>query len=206
MITEWAQVALTTSVSFMVLCNEMDIFWQNCRLREEIVTIYSTVARTPRQRIVEIMLLKEDMEKHLKIADVKLTKVSAQKVAAEYQSKGGLSPSNPEQLKDSYIEAAITVYTRALNNVSIMQQVEACETLYGHHSPFNSIYKLTDLVVRGGNTPTIAWIINGVSDMCQSNMLLPSDCSREFLCGKTRTTIMAMQRFWRSKSSCWSGS
>jgi hypothetical protein len=176
---EWLHVALTTTVRFEIINNSMDIFWRNCQLREAVVTAFSAVARTPRQRVLELMNVKDDMERALDGG-----KVSVQKLAAEYSTKGDLSPANSEKLTDSYVTLAMTVWNAALCVKDIMDVVEKCEAKWNHQSPFNSLYKLEQLVSKSGSKLNTTWAVKSIADACFAGLLDPAGCSIEFFKGK----------------------
>ena len=182
---EWLLVCLSTTVSFEILDGDMNIFWRNCALREEVATIFSMVVRTPRQRVIELILLKRDMEKTADKADNKREKgISASKLWQAYDSRAKLSPSNMEPMTETWVSHALSVYNRALHDDRIMAVVEACEQKWNHGSPFNSIYKLNTIVSKAGGHLNVLWVFNAIKDLCFSGQLDPATVSDDFLSGK----------------------
>lgn len=182
---EWLVVCLSTTVSFEVLDGDMNIFWRNCALREEVATTFSMVVRTPRQRVIELILLKRDMEKAADKTDNKREKgISAQKLWHMYDSRAKLSPSNAEPMTETWVSHALSVYHRALHDEKIMKIVEDCEQKWNHASPFNSIYKLNTIVSKSGGYPNVLWVFNSIKDLCLSGLLDPASVSDDFLGAK----------------------
>ena len=126
----WRFHLLTTTMRFEILENPDDIFWKNVSLREKYVTKEKAVARTPRQRIEEVALVMSRLSKKASVgAQGKKDKdVSVAQVMQAYRDKGDISPVNQDdQITETFIRAAVTLKTRALNVKEIGESIKEME-------------------------------------------------------------------------------
>ena len=190
----WRFHLLTTTMRFEILENPDDIFWKNVALREKYVTKEKAVARTPRQRIEEVALVMSRLSKKASVgAQGKKDKdVSVAQVMQAYRDKGDISPVNQDdQITETFIRAAVTLKTRALNVKEICESIKEMEKLKQHRSPWRSIYTMLEVIQRAQNPEAITWMFVMIGDRIKSGELDCEGVTKDFLSGKNGKTSAA---------------
>lgn len=98
------------------------------------------MARTTLQRIIEIA--------HLRVAyEETHGKIGAKRVAQLYEEKGCLSKKS-EQMKESFVDAALAVTSRAFSLPGVSEVLNSIEHQYGLQGPCfgASVFKLEGMV------------------------------------------------------------
>jgi hypothetical protein len=177
----WRVAILTATVRFVVIPEAKEVYWAAHTMRERMVTRFGAVKRTVFQRIYEVVKTQERMAVELKVKNV-----SAALVAGEYSKKADISPES-EPVSFSFVDAALTCYTRALCIPSVRAAIEFVESHnYSKHS-FDSIYKLQGIVQKGVKRDRIEWMFSCVLDMVKSQERQPDEFSvAEFTGGKKK--------------------
>ena len=141
---------------------------------------FRTLARTAYQRLFEVELFRRQKEATLG------TKLSAAALARLYSEKVQWSPGN-EPFSDSWIDEALTAFTRALCNDRVRNVIAWCDEAFGHSSPFNSVYKMSAVIKRAGTPEKIEWVYLGITDAIRAGLLNCDDFSVRSLVGQGGT-------------------
>ncbi len=169
-------MCLTCTFSFEVLASQDDIYFASVNLRERISNDYHTLARSPYQRVYDIMSFKRRREHTM-------GKLSAKSLAEEWNRCAKMS-ADSEEVSADYITAVISVHERALSLDPVRGVVEALEQRYGMRSPFDSIYKMHALIKKAGkNTATLSWTFAMILDKIDAKVMSPKDFSMKALAG-----------------------
>ncbi len=158
------------------VAGEGDIGFAAVNLRERISNDYHTLARSPYQRVYDLMSFKRRREQTM-------GKLSAKSLAEEWNRCAKMS-ADSEEVSAEYVTAVISVHERALSSDPVRGVVEALEQRYGMRSPFDSIYKMHALVKKvGKNTPTLSWTFEMILDRIDAKVMSPRDFSMKALAG-----------------------
>jgi hypothetical protein len=177
----WRVAILTVTVRFVVIPEAKELYWAAHTMRERMVTRFGAVKRTVFQRIYEVVKTQERMA-----VDLKVKNVSAALVAGEYAKKSEISPES-EPVSFSFVDAALTCYTRALCIPSVRAAIEFVESHNHAKHPFDSIYKLQGIVQKGVKRDRIEWMFSCVLDMVKSQERQPDEFAvTEFTGGKKK--------------------
>ena len=149
--------------------------WRSQQLRENVLTDYASMYPTAFQRIMTIINYKAKRE-------AIVGRLSAKALADSWRENVEMS-STAEQLSDTVIDNAITVWNRLLVQTPVRAVLMQADEELGHHSPFNSINKLHIIVFKGRSTENIAWIVFSIWDHIKSGIRSPSDFGTRALQG-----------------------
>ena len=132
-IEEWAVVLNSTHLTFKVLKDDVDILFQQDKLREQMVMQGTAVQHSGLQRIMKVMLSKPMVERKFSEAG------ASEKRWAEILTKGvGTLAADSEPMTDTFLKQAASVYNKALKHKKVFEAIEFAER-YGKNSPFHRV-------------------------------------------------------------------
>jgi hypothetical protein len=173
---KWRAVMLTTPFHFTVVGTERDRFWKAVNLREQAVSSYEAVARSPIQRVFEIISFKNQREKAI-------GPLTVAQLAKEYETNARLAAST-EPVAFSFIETAMYCWTGVLSKADMLALVLATEDHFGKRSPWDSLYKLSGVISKARTERNIAWILGSIHDLCLRDVITPRSLTVRNLTGK----------------------
>ncbi len=130
--------------------------WLGLQMREDAVEMAETVGRTTLQRIYDIIRVKHELE-------VAGKKSNADTISALFMSKLKIA-SSTETVNKTFVDSALTVWNRMLSQPQAADILKACDTTWGLHSPWNSVYKLQEVISRAQVPDAITWMLASLTD------------------------------------------
>ena len=161
---QWKTVILTCSFIFHCEDNEEKIYWKTIEFREDVNHEYHTVALSPFQKICEIVSTKERLEKS------RGSTLSDADLAKEYNTKAAPAEDG-EQIQDTQITGAVSVWKQALSIDIVLRKVVELENDYGKNGPFDTMYKMATLVRKAKSEEVISWVFCSIYDAFKSGVL-----------------------------------
>lgn len=128
------------------------------------------VGRSALQRVYDILRVKYEMEQ------ASGGKATSAKVADQFAGNLKLSK-HSEPVATSTVDCALTLGARVLGNPRAMVSISWCEESYGLKSPWNSIYKLQEVVSRAQSPEAIDWVFESLTDSVRMGFLDPGELS-----------------------------
>ena len=156
---KWRDALLTASFRFEVVTSGDDRYWRAQNLRQEAIEMGIVSQLSVRQWIYDVVGFKASKEEQMGKA------LGSAQVAKYYHEKMKYAKGT-EGVSASFVDSAITVYTRVLSNSTSRYWLEWCDEHLMEKSPWSkSIYALQALVDRAQTTPRITWAICGLTDL-----------------------------------------
>lgn len=157
-----------------------EIWYRGKNIRDSAQAGHETTTYTPVQKVWNLMIFKRRLESSGGSVTVRELLTAFNK---GNQGSGGRIPGQ-EEMAESFIDAAVTVWDRVISKQELRDEVLALEEKYGSQGPLNSVYKLNEVVKIGRTHPGILFIIQGLADLMNDKALSADDTSVRALNGK----------------------
>ncbi len=179
---EWKRVLLSCPGAFVPLETADDLYFHVTNLRVRCQASARAMAHKTSQIIIDIYNYKTRKE-------VVLGPLTPKQVAEYYTSNfvmgNDTGPALTEdRTKPSTIEAAIQVYEKMFKVQPIQELVLTMEREMLETSPFNSIYKLLEIVKMCKSSAKIEWVMKTVRNRVQAECMDPAEFTVRSLGGR----------------------
>ena len=108
---------------------------------------------------------------------------TAKMIAAAYTDNKVRMAADSEKITDSFVDAALTVFSRALSNPKILEVVSSLDQDYGIRGPFSKVFILEGIIKKAKTSQMIEWTFLSIADMFRSGVLQGEDLSLRALTG-----------------------
>ena len=108
---------------------------------------------------------------------------TAKMIAAAYTDNQVRMAADSEKITDSFVDAALTVFSRALSNPKILEAVSSIDQEYGLRGPFSKVFILEGIIKKAKTPQMIEWSFLSIADMFRSGVLQGEDLSLRGLTG-----------------------
>ncbi len=167
---------LTLPFIFETIDSDATLGKKSQRLRDSAAAAHETTTYTATQRVFNLMSFKQRRE----TAQTKL----AVKQLQQLYNEGMADVPGQEALAEAWVDAACTVWERVLLDEQLRTLVLDMDNTYGQRSPFNSVYKLNEVVKIARTREAIAWCLLSLVDLITANAITADDCAVRLLTGK----------------------
>ena len=123
------------------------------------------MSRSTFQLVCEINIFKEKQE-----ALQPKKKISATALATEF-NRLAKKADVQEELKEAFVDTAVSLWTRAFSLPEVLSLVRSCEERFGVTSQFEGISKLQMLLSKSGDAENIAWTFALIEDSYTHGMI-----------------------------------
>ena len=159
---KWLGLLLSYPVIFKKITSDDEKYSEANSLREDVSGAARAVTLSARQLIHNIAGFKAAKEKALK------AKFGADHIAKVWKDTIRVSKSNEILTKKSTIDTCLTIKDRVLSLPGIEDIWIKSDTRDGPTSFFNFLFKVQEIVYRGGTKKNIKWIIECIDDQLTS--------------------------------------
>lgn len=108
-------------------------------------------------------------------------RLSAKVIAQEYEKKVKIVG---EPVSDNFVDAAVTLWDRALNDKACMKAVMDAEEAFNKRSPFDGASKMEAIVKKAHDLGSIRFVFEGIFDLAKSGLVPLADFSFRVLTGR----------------------
>jgi len=172
---EYAVLLRSITYSFEYIEDQKGRFYRAFNLREKVRTS-SLVARSPFQRVFEVVAVKLDLE-----SNGTNKSATVQQVFDDFNAHAEFSPAG-EILNFNYIDSSMTIYNRALSKNDVYETVAAFDE--AGNSPFDSITKMKQIITECKTEKKITWAFLAIADVFKAKLLVQGDLGGQNLMGK----------------------
>ena len=174
---KWRTILLSVTFKFELIPQSLDAWWRWAELTESIGHSFDAMFPTAPKRIMQVISYKLQQE------DVQHKKISSKALAELWREKLGSSSKSGEEVTDTLIDNACTVWNRLLSIDACKDIIFANDAEHGHLSVFNSIKKLHMLCFRGKLPARITWLVETLDDQVKSKTRTSSELNGSALLG-----------------------
>ncbi|CAK0865292.1 unnamed protein product, partial [Prorocentrum cordatum] len=160
----WKTLFLTVTMKFTAYDDDL-IFFKAKTLRNTIVQEHDSLARTAFQEVCEIANLKAQLEQS------NGREISAGELVELYNTKSKLADSQ-EEITFSFVDSALTVWSRALSIPSVLHAVRQLDESHSHRSLFDSITKLQTIISKAKTEENIEYVFLALADAFIHKMIV----------------------------------
>jgi hypothetical protein len=153
----WRRLALNVCFQFEVVAPGEDRFWRSQNLRQMAIEQGIVAALSTRQWVYDVVGFKLSREKEANKT------FSSYTIAKLYQDRVNFA-GNSEVISDSFVDSAITVWTRVLCNTKARALLEWAEENMDQF-PFSTIGSLQALCDRTSTSTRMVWAVAGITDL-----------------------------------------
>ena len=160
----WKRMLLSCPCTFRRIDNQEDQLTEAARLRQSVLSTAKGVAHSARQLVYNVQGLKNFKEKasgNVKFSAADIAKFWAQKVTT---APGTLN-------SKSMVDACLTIYDRLFSIAGIEQLVAESEAHNVTDSPWNSVWRLQEVIYRCRAPAKISWTMHALNDMVLSGRI-----------------------------------
>ena len=162
-LAQWRSLFLTVTLRVVVLTPDIRYF-HAVSLRNKVAADYSGLARTTFQEVCEICLFKQR-------AEATQGKALTNAAVASAYNEAAKRAETQEELTETFVDSALSVWSRACSIPVVLQCLKQCDEDYGHRSIFNSITKLQTIVSKAKTPDNIKWSFLMLEDRFRYQMI-----------------------------------
>ena len=155
-VQKWRTFFLSVSFKFVVVPAE-DRFFKAVNARNKICSDYAALARTCFQEVVEINLYKERMERTQ-------GKTYSAQMLCELYNKSMKRAECQDEVSITFVDNALTLWSRAFVHKEVLQAVQRCDEEYGHKTVFDHVTKLITIVYKAKVPENMLWCFLAIED------------------------------------------
>jgi hypothetical protein len=160
---QWRNLFLSVTICFVVVEPDQKHF-RATKLRNQVAQEHSSMTRSTFQQICEVNIFKELIE------GASNRKMTAGAIAHEFNTSSKRADCQ-EEIKESFVDSAITLWNRAFSHQEVLTKIRECEELYGLSSPFEGISKLQAIVSKSGTAINIIWTFTAIADFYKYGLI-----------------------------------
>ena len=178
-LAEWKQTTLSCTMEFQVMATDDAIAGMALRIREGIVATYTTLSRTPYQRVYEMWNFKKRKE------DLQGGKgLTYEQTAAQWNALVGTPAPGSEKVDENYVSACVLVYEKGFKHVSVQKAVGWLDDTFATTNCFDSVLKMQKLIRRCKDAQSVLWCFDSVVDAIRCGKWQVKDFSERKLLGE----------------------
>ena len=156
------------------ILNTESRYYESISIREEIAGDYDAAYWTAYQRVYMIEKFRAT------VVQLKGDQ-SSEQLAKEF-GRARLH-SKSDKVDAAFVESALTLYRRVLNNPVISEIVRRSDEDFAHNGPFAKVSVLSAVMKKASSPELIEWVVCAVNDLFRNNMMSMGELSWDSLTG-----------------------
>ncbi|CAE7766349.1 unnamed protein product [Symbiodinium sp. CCMP2592] len=172
---QWKGVLLSTPAVVTVYTGSEERYWASYDARQVVCQTADSCKRTARQTAYEIVYFRDNI--------VSLPDISIPELQELYCTKGN-AESTTREFSDNFVKDSLTIHDKILVDDQCSAVLDLLESKYGSlDNCLNSTTKLKIVVDRTDGWEVRRWVLNGIADALQANMLQNDQLGKTWFTG-----------------------